>query len=277
MGRPVILAQNLFNEIQNPGHVVTANEEDTNRQGWRVATGRRAAADAWLPTTLNNAAWVKANCGAERAANMVVLDRGHNLGGYQITLQVSSDDATWTDVLDLTVPAVPSTGALDDGLGVVTGEGAWLRRFPLVSGPYWRLYVPAMGAGLRPQVVGLWLGLAWAPTRHLGFPVDDVGDDVVVQIHESDTGWQGAGRVTARRSGTMRVALDSDAEWDALRPHLEEFAVRRPTWLLHDDEDAAEAVLAIRPEQARLGFGYADDWINKRRGELAWVEWEPLP
>jgi hypothetical protein len=274
MATPAVLVENLFSTIQFPSHVVAAEEAASGYEAFRVANGRRSVADYWTPTTADSDTWIKATCNTVRAANGFALDRGHNLAGYTVALQVSNDDfTTYETAFSGVLPSVSAPGAFGDALGVRTEEGAWLHRFDLRAGYYWRLFVPAMGASLLPRVVGLWVGLI-LDLEYLDRPYQDDQDDLVMAGVESDMGWTGTGRVTQRRAGELRIALHSYADYDLVRYHLQgHYGARRPTWIVHNQDQADQAVLGIRPE-GELGFGYDRDW-GYRRGVLRYVEHEP--
>ncbi|HEX6940890.1 MAG TPA: hypothetical protein VF158_15845, partial [Longimicrobiales bacterium] len=160
--RTRILAENLFSPAAYPGHVVTASEEPAGTEAFRAGTGRRhALTNRWTPSTANVEHWIQVTADQVRAADMIAIDRGHNLAGVALQLQISDDDfATWETVLSFAIPSTAAGGAqsLDDG--ALTEEGAYLRRFDLAAASQWRLVIPPMGAGLRPQIVGLYLGLS---------------------------------------------------------------------------------------------------------------------
>ena len=276
MGKPVILVENLFSAVAFPDHTVTAEEEATGQDVWHVADGRRRDDDLWTPTTANSATWVEVLCDRVRSADMIVLDRGHNLDGYEILLQCSNDNFTTTEtVFTVTLPAVSTPGDLDDSLGVQTEEGAWVKRFDIRSALYWRLYVSAMGASLLPEVVGLWLGKS-LELEYLSDPFDDDSDDMIVRTVETPAGWIGTGQAANRRAGELRIVALNPVGYDLLRYHLQgHYGAGRPMWIVFDQENASNAVLAKRPP-GRMGFAFGSDpsW-GWRAGTIAWQEHEP--
>ena len=272
-GKPLIAVENLFSVTQFPNVVVLANEAASGNEAFRVATGRRSALNFWTSTTTNQPAWVKAAGDQVRAADFLALDRGHNLAGFAIELHVSNDDfTTYETALAVTLPAATAPGAVDDALGVRTEEGAWLKRFALRAGKQWRLYVPAMGTGLKPQVVGLYLGCSLA-LEYFDRPFQDDQDELVGATVESDAGWLGRSRSIQRRAHELEVKLPSFAAYDQVRYHLQgHFGKGRPMWLLHDLDQADRAVLVVRAP-GTLGFGFTPGW-GWRRGKLGYVEHE---
>lgn len=280
MGLPVVLVENFASIRQFSGHTLIGNEEPAGTEAFRAADGRRTPSDYWAPATLNAAATLTITCDRIRTANVVALDRGHNLIGEAFTLQCSDDNANWSPVVDVTeLPTVPG-GSLDAPAvsvagvwGVRTEEGAWLCRFPTRAARYWRLSIPAMGAGLRPQLVGWWLGLAYAPLD-LTRPHSPNQSELLVEELTSERGWQGRGAAAIRRLGVLRLKLTNGFEYDLARYHLEgHFGRQRPMWIVHDDSQAERAVLAIRPT-GQLGFELPTSWFYPT-AEVGWVEYQP--
>jgi hypothetical protein len=276
MGYPAMLVETLYNTMQWPTHVVTASSEAAGREAWRVATGRRAARDYWTPATTNAEAWIRVDCGAARAADMIVLDRGHNLGGMPVVVEYSANGSAWTAAATCTVPSVSAAGtSIDATHGCRTTEGAWIKRFPAQAARYWRLRVPAMGAGLRPVVVGLWLGECWRPTQYLDFPLSDGGGELRYPQAVSDRGWTGVGTVSRPRMGELKILLSTHAEQPHAERHLNQYWYPRPMWIVVDVDRGERAILAICPP-GKIGFGLADGWTYPQT-VLSYVEHEPRP
>jgi hypothetical protein len=273
MGTPHVAVENVFSITQFPNHVVAAEEAATGAEAFRVANGRRSAQDYWTPTTTNSDTWLKVTCDQIRGATFVALDRGHNLGGYTVRIDVSNDDfTTYETAFTGVLPAASVPGSVDDALGVRTEEGAWLKRFDLRAGKYWRLFVPAMGASLKPQVVGLWVGMA-LDLAYLDQPFQDDQDELIAAIETSAAGWDGVGRVVQRRAHELRIAITGYADYDLVRYHLQgHYGARRPMWLIHDVDQSDRALLVVRPP-GTLGFGFEPGW-GWRRGTVRYVEHE---
>jgi hypothetical protein len=277
MSDPRLLVENFFSPTQFPDNVVDANEEDTNKEAWRVGTARRSVQDAWLPTTLNNAAWLRVDRGASDSADMVAIDRGHNLQGEVVTLQKSTDNfvADTTQVFQSTIPSsVSDDTALTAINGALTPEGAWVKAFTSDSSRYWRLLIAAMGAGLRPRVVNLWLGLSYAPSK-LQIPWGDDDDELLYDVTEiAATGWRGTSPPVQRRRGELRFKLRAAADYATTVLHLRDnFNLGRPMWIVYEDTRAERAVLGER-ERGRQGFSLEGDW-GHRQSIVSWVEREP--
>ncbi len=199
-----------------------------------------------------------------------------------INLFGSQDNfATQVTVLSVTVPTaggqiagVVSGGSVVGG-GATTEEGACLITFPAAGHTYWRFDVPAMGAGLQPNVVGLWVGMAYQPTalyrpygRH---PTEFRAAEVVSPIS-----WRGRGPRGFARMTTFNLRMDTQFEYELARVTLEElFGAGRPMWFVEDQARPQEAGLAIRVLGTQ-GFAEPPNWSNPV-GSFTVIEHEPNP
>ncbi len=285
MGQPCFLVENFFSRRMFPNHVGTgpngsfADEETAGSEAFRIANARRWGSDKWMPVTANAQHTLTVQCDRVRAANMVVLDRGHNLIGEEFILECSQDaGATWEKIFDLILPTVVGPGTLDDLVGCRTEEGAWLIRFPQRAAPLWRIRIPAMGVGLLPQVVGLWLGQAWAPADGLRFPVAPDQTQLLVEDTVSEAGYRGRNAPGLVRTDVLNFKAASQGlyDYELGRYHIQSlFGAGRPMWILYDDEQTHAAVLALRPGNDTLGFARTPDWFYPT-ASVPWVEHEPL-
>lgn len=285
MGQPCFLVENFFNRRMFPLHVGTGpnasfgDEEATGAEAFRIANARRWSGDRWMPITANVQHTLTVQCDRVRAANMVALDRGHNLAGEEILLRCSQDGGTtWETCFDVVLPTVVGAGTLDDNLGCRTEEGAWLLRFPSRAAARWQLVIPAMGVGLVPQVVGLWLGYAFAPQDGLRFPVAPDQTQLLLEETISEAGWRGRNAPGLVRTDTLNFKMGAQGlyDYELGRYHIQGlFGGGRPMWILYDDEQAHAAVLAIRPGNDTLGFARTPDWFYPQ-ASVPWVEHEPL-
>lgn len=272
MADPVFLIENYFSSSQFSTHVVSAIQEAAGKQAFRVGDGRRIQLDHWSSTSLNVEAWIKVDCVSTKSATGIALDRGHNLAGKSVVLERSANDSGWTNVFTATIPATAATdGDIDDANGITTDEGAWLKRFASVSDRYWRLRIPAMGADLKPEVVGLWVGNTWEPGA-LTLPHQDEYAETMVGVTENTLGWQSGTQAVRRRTGELALQLATTAEVAAIAA-LKDFDLRRPMWIVLDGERTERAVLAIRPS-GRFGLGYDRGWFP-RQGRIPWIELQP--
>ena len=280
----LVCAENLFSGGiggQFPDHVISAEEEPAGYEAWRVGDGRRSRTppDYATASTANSAWWVQSVFDRMRAFNFVALDRGHNLAGIGVDLKVTSDatdfSGTYETPLDITLPAVATPyGHIDNGVGVRTEEGAWLQRFPLRTGQAVRFSVDAMGAGLKPEIVGLWVGLAVELRSR--WPFEDDGSELVSVRMESESGWIGRGRRTRRRRGEIITKLQTHEQYDELirYPIASLFADGVPMWIVPDLTQAEKAVLAIHSGDV---FTMPETEGALYRGDtpIAWAEYCP--
>lgn len=267
-----MLVENFFNTLMFTGHTVTGQEEATGKEAFRVGDGRRDAADHWTPTTANVDRWVKVDCAIARPANGIFLDRGHNLDGETIVLARSPDDAVWTTVFTATLPtAAASGGDFDAANGIKTDEGAWAKRFASENFRYWRLTVNAMGAGLKPQIVGLWLGTTWEPGQ-FERPLVDENTEIMGNRTETELGWLGTTQRVRRRTGQIGLKLDDTTKEAAALSAMALFD-KHPMWIVFNADETERVVLADRPPNP-VGFQKAVDWFP-RSATIPWVEREP--
>lgn len=270
-----ILVINYFNDVQHPTHALSASENSTS--AWKVGAARRSSTHYWTPNATNSAHWVKVDCGAAKPADMLVIDRVHNLGSITgIKLQKSSDNFA-TNIVDVATFAVPSSASGDNtslSSGVRTPEGAFLISFGSTSERYWRLLIPAMGAGNKPQIGGLWLGPSWDPPA-IQRPVSD--DDLVPLAEATTTpwGWEGRTLTVRRRVGAITIELVDEASYLTADDHVREQMSRRPFWLVLDESKAERAFLARITAGTELRLGYSDPSYPYRRIEFRYEEYEP--
>lgn len=281
MSAPWMLVDNLLSIAQYPNVDLTGNEELTGFEAFHVADGRRSGASFWSSITTNADAYLTWTDGRLRGADSIALDRGHNLAGFEVKLQVSNDNTTWQTIFDITLPSVTNTAPLDTTVGVRTEEGAWVKRFPLAVGAYWRFYIPAMGAGLVPNVVGLWVGKGYYPDSSdpqpwdFNLPLSADGASLVGQEQASEFGWLGRGMQGQRREGTIPLRLTSIWQEDAARYHLiEQYGYGRTMWVAFSDAQANRAFQVIRPQPA-MGFSRSPN-LYWPMVELPYVEHEEL-
>lgn len=262
-GTPRFLAENFYNAaIRFSDHTVRANEEVTGHEAVHVGDGRRGQNSYWTPTTNNSEAWIEVECDRPRSADCLVIDRGHNLDGETVVLEASDDNfSTTEEVLNVTVPSVSSPNQrLSDGAR--NTEGAYMHSFDARIATYWRLRIPAMGGGLKPQIRGLWVGNSWQPTLHMGTPFGwgemERGSNRVT----SDAGWVGETNARQVRRRAWPIKLASFSEYAVARYHTEGLYWRGdPMWIWPDPEQAEKGWLGKVPQGRH-------EW---RQGEDRWA------
>ncbi len=288
MGAPLLLADNLLAATQYGSNVLVDQSGTTGPVGnevWRVGDGRRSAFDFWQPGVTNADAFLLLTCMGlpagsttptvmPRGANCLIVDRGHNLGGFAVKLLGSNDNVSFATVVSAFVPTVG--GVIGGANGVLTEEGAWLVTFPSQGYAYWKFDVPAMGVGLQPAIVGLWLGMAYQPVA-LYRPFMEHPTDFRAQETVSPLGWRGRGPRAFNRSGALNVRMNDFFEYVQLaRFTLDElFGAGVPMWVVQDQDRATEAFLALRPIGTQ-GFVQPQNWATPI-GTLNVLEHEPLP
>lgn len=273
----VLFVQNYANTIAFPAHTLDANEEASGNEVFRLADGRRSPFDFWGTTTVNQAAWARLDLGSSKAADMLAIDRGHNLGGLAgVKLQKSTDNfvANTVDVVTFTIPAAASADDTALSAGARTPEGAFLLSFASTSSRYWRLLIPAMGAGVKPKIVGWFVGPRYEPTAFTG-PIPTEVATLRTDEEITSTGWRGRTTPVRVRGGSFQLELLSHADYLTAATHLRDHFDRgRPMWIIYDDTRAERAVLALRTQEEQ-GFGLTADWVAEA-GTHQWVEHEPL-
>lgn len=283
MGGVILLADNLFSGGiggQYPAHIISAEEEPAGTEAWRVGNARRSPIDKATASTANSTWWIRSVLDRVRAHNCIVLDRGHNLAGKTFELRSTNDatdfSATFETVFDVTMPSVTMPGPIDNGLGVRTEEGAWIKRYPLRTGKAVELFIDAMGANVKPEIVNLWVGLAIDAGQPY-LPHDQDSHELLSVSVETESGWIGRARRTRRRRGVITIKLTSYAAYEEqIRYHVMGlFGDGVPMWIVPDGDQAERAFLAVRDGVVSAplgvgGYGYATVTIP-------FVEFSPKP
>src|SRR6185312_12357024 len=173
--QPLILSDNLYeNVVLHPAATVYLNAPATEAVGhqiWRVADNLRDM--TWCTTSASNIlAQFRTDLGVGQTAaiSILVLDRGHNLAGKAISLNVSDDGATFTTLFTVTPLSTPG-GLPTDTNGCLTPEGVWCKTFSPVTHRAFSLDVPA-SSGFAPIVTGLYLGDLYRFPEYLDAPGD---------------------------------------------------------------------------------------------------------
>jgi len=276
----LLCAENLLNNLQaQQRFTIAASSEATGYTVDRLANGRRHLGDRFEPNNTNTDVTLTTRCDTLRAADFVALDRAGNHRGYRYQLLGSNDNFTTSrTVFDVnTIPTVPG-GRPSEAYGCVTDEGAWLKTFTADAFYDWRVTSKAMGAGLKPQVVGLWVGKAWQPTEYLlQLPLETRGYDLSYVTAVSPYGWRGKGQRAKPRSGTLRLGFPSFADVIMYERHIEDLALRGyPFWLCWQKDTAPwRSILAELPE-GRTSLTVDTGWSAVYPTvEVSFIEVEP--
>jgi hypothetical protein len=273
---PIWLVDNLFDESLYPDNILTATEAADGFPAFRVADGRRDET-YWTGTTTNTEQRLTLQGGTSRPATMVVIDRGHNLGGKTVHVEYSDNGSSWTTHVTVTIPTTVG-GLLSDTNGCLTAEGAWAKTFSSQNRLWWRLRIPAMGAGLIPQVTGLQIGLSFQQTRGLPFPYSDSENNLFRREVESAAGRIGRSYSYKRRKGTSVVRSDSDAEYaNTFGPQLEQVFRDKsaPAWLVLDPATPSKNLINVLSANADWSFAVDYDAWPFPSASIPWIENAP--
>lgn len=248
MGRPVMLIDNLFNPRIYAAHTLAASTTASGTDVLNLSAGRRLFGinvGGWAANSLNTDAHVTATFDRPRAFDLLWIDRDHNLSTESLSVRISDDGfTTYQEIGPLTVPSDPTPySALYDEQIIRTDEGALLWWLGLQTGYEVRVFVAAMGAGLRPELAGLMLGKTVVPGH--------------AQQKPADYGKPNLRRFPLERGrqGELHIIADSMEEYATMRFPLEELYMGgHGMVLIHNDEEAERAVFTKAPD-GQAGFG----------------------
>jgi len=277
MARPLFLVENFASGRQFSSHVLSASSTEAGLDVRFVGTGRRQRdLNRWAPSTLNADAYVQITFDRVRMFSHIGIDRDHNLGGHTVAVRVSNDGFTsYTTAASATMPSsVFPYSRLSDGLPIRTEEGAILWSTGQHSAKAVRIHIPAMGAGLKPEIVGIHIGLGWEPEHALQKPYSHGKIRLVYDVERSPEAWAAAGTIGKLRVGQPSLLLEP-LEYADARYHIEElFLSRKPMWLAVDQDEAEKARYVVAPP-GDAGFekrtGPWSGWV----GEFSYEESEP--
>src|SRR5690242_9247677 len=258
MADSLLLVENYYNKRIFPGHAVTGDEEAVGSEAFRVGDGRRSPLDGWQPITTNAAHRIIVSCDQTRAPSAIFLDRGHNLAGLAgVKYQTAPDGSSWSDIWTVTIPAIGAGGTdITAANGCTTEEGAWGKVFTPPTAALWHaLYIPAMGVGLNPLIVGIYLGTPYLPGK-LIFPWDEDQNTLHGTETVSPMNWKGRSPILQVRDGDFGLQLLAMSDYTTARYHLRQlYGNGRPMWICYDQAQADRAFLTIRPLGGRLSIG----------------------
>lgn len=277
MAQPRYLVENFFNLVMFRRHSPTSSTSLAGREPWRVGTARRTVENYWTPTTANVEAYVGVVCDRPRYADMLVIDRNTNLTGFTVRLRFSNDGfATFGEIIATVLPGQVYYASSLDAFGARTDEGAFVFHFPGQIAKEWRLYVDAMGPGLKPQIGGLYLGQSWSPVRTPVLPWDDETRELRYTEILSPSLWSGSNRKGSRRRIDNHVhRLTSSTEYQQVRYHFHGMYWRgRYAWVVPDQGQAERAGMFVA-EPGTYGAPHPTDH-PQRVFIFSGVEHQPL-
>lgn len=265
----MIAVDNFLSEIIHADYTIFAEDtggggEPTGHEAFRVADGRRSSDDYATAENPNQDWRLVVQLPEARIANFIALDRGHNLEGF--TVQVQADDdpnfSTAQTIVSVTIPSALETPSdLRVSPGTKTLDGAWLYVFENDTAfENYRIVVPAMGAGLRPRIVGAFLGIAWQPEHAAILPYAPDGQELVVEETLSEAQWAGAARPAHRRHGSVRINSADFPDRQNARRYIESMLWRgRLAWWLHNPARGEESWLGRVPSGG-YAFSETAEW-----------------
>lgn len=273
MAKPILLSLNAYDAtVLNPTYVVDNMSADDapDHEAFRVADNLRDLT-WWTPIAANAERSLRVDGGSSGAiaASMIVLDRGHNLAGKAVVLEVSNDEtfATGTSTaVSATIPAAAG-GLASDANGCLTPEGVWWKTFSSVSFRAWRLRIPALGAGIAPIVTGLYLGVSYRLPEYLDAPgAYDYRRRVSFKRNElSEGAVRGKSRPRRFDEIDLHFSLESTdyAAFEAEVTRLLDYG--QPWWVCIDDVDAAGcALMRIFDVPGDLTYDPVVDPVHRR-------------
>lgn len=275
---PLLLADNLGSVLQYPNVSIadqSGTQGPTGFEAWRPFCARRSALVYWQPGTTNAEAYITIAHSQVRFANCLILDRGHNLAGFPVNIRNSQDGfATTTTVESVTIPTAPGSQPADAN-GALTEEGVWIITFPAQGAKGWRFDIPAMGTGLQPNIVGLYLGMAYSPAGGLYRPYMEHTSQLAAQEVLTPALWRGRGQRGLARAGTLELRMSDPFEYELARYTLDElFGAGFPMWVCMDQSRAHSAFCATRPTGQGGFVSGGTNWLWPS-ASVAVVEHEP--
>lgn len=253
MGRPVLLVDNLFNPRIYSGHTLAASSTAAGTDVLNLSAGRRLSGidlGGWFADDLNADGHVTATFNRPREFDLLAIGPVHNLAGESLSVRISDDGFTTTqEIGPLTVPSAPTPFShLYDGQIIWTDEGMLLWWLGAQIGWEARVFIAAMGAGIRPEMAWMTLGKSFVPGH--------------AQVKPMDYGKPDLMRLEPRspRRGELHIRAESMEEYATARYPLEDLYVlgRHGMVLLHNDEEAERAAFNFAPD-GQAGFEIPQD------------------
>lgn len=279
MSRPAFLVDNLMNPRLYPGHALSVSSTSSGTTVRSLSAGRRRRVlTGWMASALDTAAWVRVVFDQPRAFDCLWIDRDHVLGNVGLAM---SDDgfATELALTTQTPPAHPSPNSgLRSGTMFRTTEGALVWYLGLHVAHEIEVRFPAMGAGLRPEVAGMMVGMLWGPTHALQKPMDFGRPSVLRQQFRSVFSQWTEGAMGSFRETSLRVLASSFWEAEIGGLHIEDlYGSRGHGMVVFPDDDAAERALFGFAPPGSIGFRVEPgrDW-SYPQAEIPVAEEDPV-
>jgi hypothetical protein len=244
---PIFLTDNWFDAVVlHKSYTVTNPDADdaAGNEVWRVADNLRDMT-WWTPQATNAARKIRVTGVTSAVPTMLILDRGHNLGGVaSVKLQSSTDNFATVTTDEQTVTIPTSAGGLPtDTNGCVTADGVWVKELTTAnSRTAWQLNIPAMGAGIAPIVTGLYLGVYYRWPSY-AFPDAVAAWDARSDVKYTKNQMSRRGvrvKMQPIQLATLRVKLALEgtdhAAWNVEMQRI--LGRNAPVWVCQDDTDA---------------------------------------
>lgn len=247
---PLILSDNFFDAtVLHPEHVVTTDGiEVAGAELHHVADNLRDVTHfTAAPHPSIGYTSIYVDCGEAKAADTLVLDRGHNLREAYVAVYVSDDGATWTvhrqETPRSTVGGLPTAVG-----GCLTAEGVWWMHFPLHTVRYWRIIIDAVPPGdAAPIITGLYLGAAYRFPAYLDAPgAYEHRTSMKVLKNEVSRGAVRVKRgVLLFDEVDLKLSMD-EADFLAFDPHVRRLLAKNHPWWFCLDDNATEGAQRMR-------------------------------
>jgi hypothetical protein len=222
---PLLLVDNVFDAINlYPGAVITTSSEAVGHEGFRVADYRRDRT-WWQAISDGHGSgdqWVGVALSASVSVDAILLDRGHNLAGKTLHIEVSATGAVWNTAATLNVPSSVGGGVTAPSMCQTEEGAAWSLLPTLGPSAWWRVSTPQID-GFVPLITGIILG---ARAQLLGYSntFDEDAGGRTQPSQQSTAGYRANDRTYSWRTVTLGLesigATVYDAQMRTLRAQL---------------------------------------------------------
>jgi hypothetical protein len=212
---PLLLVDNVFDTIGlYPGAIISTSSEAAGHEGFRVADYRRDR--TWWQAAGDGAGsgdqWVAVALPAAVSVDALFLDRGHNLAGKTLHVEVSSNGVSWAVAYTLNVPSALG-GSITAPSMCQTEEGtAWSLLPTLTPSAWYRLSVPQQN-GFVPLITGVIVGLRTQLAGYSKTFDEDAGARTQPST-QSTSGYRANDRTYSWRTVALDLDLIGATEYD---------------------------------------------------------------